>query len=91
MNAKSGEEDLDTGTGETGDVEARCFRTSAYPPYRPETNAEFEAERDSPKSHVLVLLFIIITGGLLIGAVLKQNGIDVKSIVYSRLNKGRWR
>ncbi|KDE08554.1 hypothetical protein MVLG_01331 [Microbotryum lychnidis-dioicae p1A1 Lamole] len=58
LNAKASDEDLDVGTGETGDVQARCF------------------QRDSPKSHVLVVLFLVVTSSLLLGAVLKQNGID---------------
>lgn len=32
IGAKSGDEDLDTGTGQGGDVEARCFRTSFVHP-----------------------------------------------------------
>lgn len=40
LNAKEGDEDLDTGTGEEGDVEARCFRacvriTAIDPPCSP--------------------------------------------------------
>lgn len=31
LGAKSGEEDLDTGKGESGDVEARCFRALLLP------------------------------------------------------------
>lgn len=63
LNAKEGDEDLDTGTGEEGDVEARCF------------------QRDSPKSHVLVVLFLVLVGVLLGAAVLKEYlGVDVQAI-----------
>ena len=36
-------------------------------------------ERDSPKAHVLVVLFIILTGGLLATAGLKHTGVDLNA------------
>jgi hypothetical protein len=84
LNAKSGDEDLDTGTGEGGDVEARCFRQSTrlvcVGPWCGQADHGECTERDSPKSHVLVLLFIIVTGGLLFGAGLKQYGVDLQAM-----------
>ncbi|KAL8280829.1 hypothetical protein RQP46_006833 [Phenoliferia psychrophenolica] len=62
IGAKSGDEDLDTGTGEGGDVEARCF------------------QRDSPKSHFIVVAFIVITSSLLFGAGLKHAGVDIQQM-----------
>lgn len=41
----------------------------------------YDTERDSPKSHVLVILFIIVTSVLLVGAVLKTYGIDIQAIL----------
>jgi hypothetical protein len=37
-------------------------------------------ERDSPQAHFLVILFIVLTGGLLGGAALKQYGVDVQAL-----------
>ncbi|CEQ38793.1 SPOSA6832_00248 [Sporobolomyces salmonicolor] len=56
------EEDPDTGTGEEGDVEARCF------------------QRDSPKSHFIVISFLVIVGTLLVFAGLKHYGFDLQAI-----------
>ncbi|GAA5950400.1 hypothetical protein JCM3765_004533 [Sporobolomyces pararoseus] len=56
-----GDEDLDTATGEEGDVEARCF------------------QRDSPKSHFIVVCFLIIVSTLLILAGLKHFGFDLSA------------
>ncbi|KAM0793798.1 hypothetical protein ACM66B_001214 [Microbotryomycetes sp. NB124-2] len=65
LGAHRGDDDPDTGTGEDGDVEARCF------------------QRDSPKSHFLVVVFILITSALLIGAGLKQAGVDLPALFQS--------
>ncbi|KAK4052216.1 hypothetical protein OIO90_004438 [Microbotryomycetes sp. JL221] len=63
VGAHRGQDDPDTGTGQEGDVEARCF------------------QRDSPKSHFLVILFILVTTTLLILAGLKRVGIDVQTLL----------
>lgn len=38
------------------------------------------AERDSPKSHFIVISFLVITSTLLVLAVLKQYGLDLQAI-----------
>lgn len=77
---------MDTGTGDSGDVEARCFRTCREElgyrlAWRNVTDyLDLEIERDSPKSHFLVVLFIIITASLLGGATLRHVGVDLQAI-----------
>ncbi|GAA5858771.1 hypothetical protein JCM8547_004981 [Rhodosporidiobolus lusitaniae] len=62
VGAQTPDEDMDTATGEGGDVEARCF------------------QRDSPKSHFIVISFLVVTSTLLVLAGLKQYGLDLPAI-----------
>lgn len=63
-----------------GHGRCRRRRGALFPCVPPPTTPLTCPERDSPKSHILVVLFIIVTGALLVGATLKQNGIDLGKI-----------
>ena len=76
--ASLGDVDPDTATGEEGDIQTKCFRGFMLPSptlWRLETRVadrSHRTERDSTLSYSVVMIFIVLTSGLLIGAVLKE-------------------
>jgi hypothetical protein len=78
--ASKGDTDLDTGMGNQGDVQTKCFRTVMSPELWPSGRGLIRfhglrggAERDSALVRTAVILFIIITGTLLVWAAIKDH------------------
>lgn len=72
--ASLGDADPDTATGNEGDIQTRCFREYDSPVIRACTRSSpcLPAERDSALSYSVVVIFIILTLGLLVGAATKE-------------------
>lgn len=104
VGAQTPDEDPDTATGEGGDVEAKCFRASSslrslsssssssrsrtLPSLTPLPRPLAATERDSPKSHFIVVLFLVITATLVVVAALKHFGIDLPALFVQAGVKG---